>query len=153
MSYEICRERWLGSDPCFVFRNYGAYIKVTYYGLNGSEFRPEDFVKRLKGLFGEFEAVETVKVDGRETTRIKLRYQQGNYYDHDGRYIRQMFLYEEFLVLPLKEGFLVFNFNLNHFTPIPSEFSKAGAPQELYGPTYDEYQSWASFIESCKINQ
>jgi hypothetical protein len=152
-TYEPCHERWLGHDPCFAFRNVKDYIKVTYYGLDDSELKkPEDFVKRLKGLFGKSEALDIVRIDGRETTRIILRYEQGNRHDRDGMFILPMFLYEEFLILPLKKGFLVFNFNMNHFNPIPSEFIKENAPKDFYGDAYDEYQAWRSFTGSCKIN-
>ena len=151
-TYEPCRERWLGPDPCFIFRNHLDYIKVTYYGLDGSEFRkPEDFTGHLKGLFGKFEAMETVKVDGRETTRVKLRYKQGNRYDRDGRYRMTEFLYEEFLMLPLKKGFLTFNFKLDHHVPIPLDLAGKNAPQDPDGAVFDEYRSWISFTESCKI--
>lgn len=153
-TYAQCRERWLGNDPCFTFRNVNDYIKVTYYGLEGSEFKkPEDFIKNLKGLFGQFETSERVKFDGRKTMLIKLRYEQGKHYDHHGGYRLPEFLYEEFLILSLKEGFFVFNFNLNHLTPIPFDFTKESESKNLYGDAYDEYQTWMSFIDSCKINQ
>jgi hypothetical protein len=151
--YEQCRERWLGNDPCFVFRNAANYIKATYYGLDDSKFKkPDDFINHLKGLFGKFHAEDKVKIDGREAVRIKLRYEQGNRHDHDGMFIMPMFLYEEFLILPLKKGFLVFNLNLNHHTPLPSDFARENDSEELYSGAYDEYRIWLQFTESCKIN-
>jgi hypothetical protein len=153
-TYEKCRERWARQDPCFMFSNVHDYIKVTYYGLDGSQFmKPADFLENLRGLFGKYEAVEAVKLGGRDATRIKLRYEHRYYRDHNGDYPLLIFLYEEFLILPVKKGFLVFNFNLNHLTPLPLNFTKEDAPKDLYGDSYDEYQTWLSFIKSCKINQ
>jgi hypothetical protein len=152
-SYESCRERWLGEDPCFTFRQVPDYIKVTYYGLPASKFeKPEAFIENLGNLFGTFNARETVKFNGRETTRIKLRYEQRRDHDRDGRNLLPRFYYEEFLILPLSKGFLVFNFNLNHDTPLPLKFEKEDAPENLYGAVYDEYQTWTSFTESCEVN-
>jgi hypothetical protein len=75
-TYEKCRERWARQDPCFMFSNVHDYIKVTYYGLDGSQFmKPADFLENLRGLFGKYEAVEAVKLGGRDATRIKLRYE------------------------------------------------------------------------------
>lgn len=152
-SYEPCRERWLGADPCFTFRNVPDYIKVTYYGLEASEFKqPGAFIGNLENLFGKFKATETIKLDGRKATRIKLRYEQRRSHDHNGRYLPPRFFYEEFVIVPLTKGFLVFNFNLNHHTPVPSNFKKEDAPEDLYGSVYDEYQTWISFTKSCKVN-
>jgi len=152
-AYEPCRERWLGQDPCFVFRNVHDYIKVTYYGLAGSGFKkPEDFIGNLRDLFGKFEDSGIVELGGREATRIILRYEQRRYHDPDGGHLSPRFLYEEFLILPLEKGFLVLNLKLSHLTPIPLEFTREDAPKELYGAAYDEYQTWVSFTESCRID-
>ncbi len=153
-SYENCRERWLGPDPCFAFRSVNNYIKVTYYGLDDSRFKkPGEFITHLKELFGSIKAAEKVRIDGREATRIKLRYDQGNYRDPHGAHRPPEFIYEEFIILPLKKGFLVFNFKLNHSTPLPADFSREQAQQNLYGNSYDEYQAWVLFTGSCKINR
>ena len=152
-TYEPCRERWLGPDPCFIFRHLHAYIKVTAYGLDGSQFmNPQDFIEKLKGLFNKFEAMETITLGGREATRIKLRYEQSHYRDRDGGNRLASFLYEEFLIVPMEKGFLVFNFDLNRLTPIPLNFTREDASKALYGSVYDEYRDWISFTGSCKIN-
>jgi hypothetical protein len=152
-TYEPCRERWLGPDPCFIFRHIHTYIKVTTYGLDGSKFiNPEDFIENLKGLFDKFEAMEAINLGGREATRIKLRYEQRHYRYRDGGNRQSSFLYEEFLILPMEKGFLVFNFNLNQLMPIPLNFTRDDAPQDLYGSASGEYRDWISFTESCKIN-
>jgi hypothetical protein len=153
-TYEQCQERWLGPDPCFKFTDYRNYIKVTYYGLEGSDFKtPQDLIQRLNGLFGKFEAMDTTKIKNREAVRIKLRYEGGDRHDRDGKYMMPEFRYEEFMLLPLKQGFLVFNFNMNHHVPIPNTFSKEEAPKSLYGDAYENYQTWSSFIESCSVTQ
>ena len=152
-TYEPCRERWLGPDPCFIFRNLHAYIKVTAYGLDGSRFMtPKDFIENLNGLFDKFEAMETLTFGGREATRIKLRYEQSYFHDHDGGRRPASFLYEEFLIVPMEKGFLVFNFNLSRLTPIPLNFIRENAPKNLYGTAYDEYRAWVSFTGNCKMN-
>jgi hypothetical protein len=121
--------------------------------LEGSDFRtPHDLIERLKGLFGKFEAMDTVKIRDREAVRIKLRYEQGGHYDaHSGRYMMPEFRYEEFILLPLKQGFMTFNFSMNSRLPIPGTFSQEGAPKDLYGDAYEAYQSWSSFVESCSV--
>ena len=151
--YEPCRERWLGEDPCFVFRKSNDYIKVTYYGLEGSEFKtPDGFINHLKELIGKFKASDKVKFDSLEATRIKLEYQMGNRQDRDGIFIPPMFLYEEFMILPLNKGFLVFNFNLNRMAPFVSDFTLKNVPEELYNGARDEYSEWQAFTGGCKIN-
>jgi hypothetical protein len=153
-SYEPCRERWLGQDPCFQFTDYRNYIKVTYYGLNGSAFKtPRDLTKRLKDLFGKFEIEDGVKIDGRDARRIKLRYESGGRYEHHGKYLPKEFQYEEFIVLPLARGFLSFNFKLNNYGPIPGTFSKEEATENLYGDAYKNYQTWSSFLKSCFVTE
>lgn len=153
-TYEQCRERWLGPDPCFKFTDYRNYIKVTYYGLEGSYFKtPPDIIQRLKDLFGKFDAMDTIKIKDREAVRIKLRYEGGNRHDRDGKYIMAEFRYEEFILLPLKRGFLAFNFNMNHHVPIPRTFSKEEAPKDLYGDAYENYQTWSTFLESCSVTK
>ena len=96
--------------------------------------------------------METVKIKDREAVRIKLRYGRGGHYDpHTGRYMMPEFRYEEFILLPLKQGFMAFNFNMNSRLPIPRTFSQEGAPKDLYGDAYETYQSWSSFVESCSV--
>lgn len=152
-SYEPCRERWLGEDPCFVFRKSNDYIKVTYYGLDGSEFKtPDGFINHLKELIGEFRARDKFTIDSLEATRIKLEYQTGNRQDRDGMFIPPMFLYEEFMILPLKKGFLVFNFNLNRLSPFVSDFTLKNVPEDLYNGARDEYSEWQAFTGGCKTN-
>ena len=151
-TYEHCQERWLGPDPCFKFTDYRNNIKVTYYGLEGSDFKtPQDLIQRLKGLFGKFEAMDTIKIKGRKAVRIKLRYESGGYHEHHGKYLLPEFRYEEFVLLPLKQGFLAFNFNMNHHIPIPNSFSKEEAPKDLYGNAYEDYQTWSTFLKSCSV--
>lgn len=153
-SYEPCRERWLGPDPCFKFTNYRHYIKVTYYGLEGSAFKtPQDLQERLKGLFGKFTAEDSVQIGNREARRVKLRYESGGYYEHHGKYLPKEFQYEEFIVLPLARGFLAFNFNLNSHGPVPAAFSKEEAPENLYGDARESYQTWSSFLQSCVVTE
>lgn len=153
-AYEQCRERWLGPDPCFKFTDYRNYIKVTYYGLEGSDFKtPQDLISRLKDLFGKFEAMDTIKIKDREAVRIKLRYEGGDRHDRDGKYMMPEFRYEEFILLPLKQGFLVFNFNMNHHVPIPRTFSKEEAPKALDDAAYENYQTWSTFIASCSVTK
>jgi len=96
--------------------------------------------------------MDTVKIRDREAVRIKLRYEQGGHYDaHSGRYMMPEFRYEEFILLPLKQGFMTFNFSMNSRLPIPGTFSQEGAPKDLYGDAYEAYQSWSSFVESCSV--
>jgi len=153
-AYEPCRERWLGPDACFKFTDYRNYIKVTYYGLEGSTFKtPQDMTKRLKDLFGKFEIEDSVKIQNREARRIKLRYESGGHYEHHGKYLPKEFQYEEFIVLPLARGFLAFNFNLVSYGPIPAIFSKEEAPENLYGDAYENYQTWSSFLKSCFVTE
>ncbi len=153
-AYEPCRERWLGPDACFKFTDYRSYIKVTYYGLEGSAFKtPRDLTQRLKDLFGKFAGEEDVKLADREARRIKLRYESGGYYEHHGKYLPKEFQYEEFIVLPLAQGFLAFNFNLVSHGPIPGTFSKEEAPENLYGEAYKNYQTWSSFLQSCFVTE
>lgn len=154
LRYEPCRERWLGPDPCFRFASFNEYVKVTYYGLEGSTFAgPEDFIKNLRGLFGRFEAMDTVTIGGREATRVKLRYDRRDHYDRDGHHRPQRFLYEEFIIVPLKKGYLVFNFNLNQHSPIPVSFDGGEGMNDIHGKARAAYRAWSSFIESCRINQ
>jgi hypothetical protein len=153
-SYEPCRERWLGPDPCFRFTDYRNYIKVTYYGLEGSEFKtPQDLIKSLMGLFGKFEAMDTITIMGRDAVRIKLRYEDRGRWDRDGRYLMKEYRYEEFILLPMKQGFLAFNFNMNRRLPVPRTFSKEGAPKDLYGDAYESYQTWSSFLDGCSVTK
>lgn len=153
-SYEPCRERWLGPDPCFKFTNYRHYIKVTYYGLEGSAFKtPQDLQERLKGLFGKLAAEDSVKIGNREARRVQLRYESGGHYEHHGRYLPKEFQYEEFIVLPLARGFLAFNFNMNSHGPLPAIFSKEEAPEILYGDARESYQTWSSFLQSCVLTE
>jgi hypothetical protein len=51
--YEKGRERWLGPDPTFkLIGDRGAWIRVTLYGLAGSQFRtPGEFRARFDHLF------------------------------------------------------------------------------------------------------
>ncbi len=152
LTYEQCRERWLGRDPCVKFWDYRNYIKVTYYGLEGSDLKtPQDLIERLKGLFGQFESMDTVKIKDREAVRIKLRYEDRPFHAHDGHHTMPEFRYEEFILLPLKQGFMVFNFNMNSFLPIPRTFSQEEAPSALYGDAHEDYQTWSSFLESCSV--
>lgn len=153
-TYEPCRERWLGPDPCFKFTDYRNYIKVTYYGLTGSNFKtPQDLTKRLKDLFGKFEIEDSVKIENRNARRIILRYESGGHYEHHGKYLPKEFQYEEFIVLPLAQGLLAFNFNMNSYGPIPTAFSKEEAPGNLYGDAYENYQTWSSFLKSCFVTE
>jgi len=153
-AYEPCRERWLGPDACFKFTDYRNYIKVTYYGLTGSAFKtPQDLTARLKELFGKFEIEDAVKIENRDAWRIKLKYESGGHYEHHGQYLPKEFQYEEFIVLPLAQGFLAFNFNLVSYGPIPAIFSKEEAPENLYGDAYENYQTWSSFLKSCFVTE
>lgn len=150
--YQKCKERWLGADPCFKFTDYPDYIKVTYYGLEGSDFKShQDMIQKLNDLFGKLEVTDTNKIRGREAAGIKLRYEYSARHDYDGKYMMPEFRYEEFILLPLKQGFLVFNFNMNHHVPIPSSFSKEDAPKDLYDDAYENYQAWSTFLESCSV--
>jgi hypothetical protein len=150
--YAQCEERWLGPDPCFKFTDYRNNIKVIYYGLEGSGFKThQDLIQRLNSLFGKFEVIDTIKIKDREAVRIKLRYDYRAHWDHDGKYKMQEFRYEEFILLPVKQGFLAFNFNMKNHVPIPLTFSKEDAPNGLYGNAYEDYQTWSTFIESCSV--
>lgn len=150
--YEQCRERWLGPDPCFKFTDYQNNIKVTYYGLEGSDFKtPQDLIQLLNGLFGKFETMDTIKIKDREAVRIKLRYEFRAHQDRDGKHMMPEFRYEEFILLPVKQGFLAFNFNMKDYIPIPLTFSKEDAPKDPYGDAYENYQTWYLFLESCSV--
>ena len=153
-AYEPCRERWLGPDACFKFSDYRNYIKVTYYGLTGSAFKtPQDLKERLKDLFGKFAIEDSVKIENRDARRIVLRYESGGHYEHHGKYLPKEFQYEEFILLPLAQGFLAFNFNMQSYGPIPTAFSREEAPANLYGDAYENYQTWSSFLKNCFVTE
>jgi hypothetical protein len=152
LTYEQCTERWSGQDPCVEFSDYRDYIKVTYYGLEGSAFKtPEDLIRELEFLFRKFETRDTVKIKDREAVRIKLREEFRQRPGYEGHYRTLEFRYEEFILLPMKQGFMAFNFTMTRSAPIPRIFSQEEAPEALYGDAYEMYQIWSSFLESCSV--
>jgi len=151
--YKRASERWLGDDPTFKYVNFRDKIQVTHYGLEASGFlTTEEFVTHLKNLFREFKSVETVKVDGKSAKKITIQYEYPAYTGHHGEHVPHRFNYEEFVLLPLEKGFLVFNFDLNHITPIVMSFAPE---EEMTSEWLKEVarlgKTWNKFLKSCVI--
>jgi len=152
------RERWLGKDPTFKYAHqWDDHVRITHYGLSGTHFEtPEDYVAHLENLFDEPEEVKPITIDGREGELIRLRYHYDDYTDVHGAYFPPRFMYEEFAVLPLKEGFLVFNLDMQrHYISFPSEMHPKGGPDPSLTDREKQMISMAKdfheYLNSCKI--
>jgi len=147
------RERWLGDDPTLKYRNGLNLIRITHYGLEDSGFRtPAEYVEHLQKIFDELEAVEPTSLAGREGILVRLRYEHREFTGHHGEYVPAEYSYEEFIIVPMDEGFLVFNLTLHHALPMPEGFYKGdeavtGWEEELF----QQVKTWQKFLASCSI--
>ena len=153
--YEAGRERWGGGDPTFsINKGWATTIRVTHYGLGGSRFKtPEDFESYLDNLFfGERKETKNLTISGKKAKSILLRYEHDEFTDHHGAFIPRQYAYDEFVILPLREGFLVFNLAVYSSAPFPSFIQ----PDEEWHSELDKkmaqtVKDWRSFLKSCKI--
>jgi len=150
---EESRERWLGDDPTLKYGTYSNLVRITHYGLEGSSFRtPEDYEARLENLFTEIESREPVSLAGRPGTLIRLRYENPEFIEHHGGFVSHEFGYEEFIIVPLAKGFLVFNFTLHHHSPMPmNRYTKKDAIGIWEKELAEKLETWKKFLAGCSI--
>ncbi len=151
--YKKGRERWLGSDPTFSYNHYFDRIKVTHYGLESSRYEtPEQYIAHLRNLFGEFKILQTKDIMGKKAELIRIEYDYPEHTGHHGEYVPHEFVYEEFIILPVQEGFLVFNFNIHSIVPMPlSIFTREKAESEWEEKQLQNIKVWRKFLKSCKV--
>jgi len=148
------RERWLGDDPALKYRNDLSLIRITHYGLENSSFEtPEEYMAHLQNIFDELESVEPTSLAGREGISVRLRYEHPEFTGHHGEYISHEYSYEEFIIVPIDKGFLVFNLTLHHALPMPESFYKEdAAAEEWQKELVGKVKTWKKFLKSCSIN-
>ncbi len=155
--YSKARERWLGPDPTFkLARRIYISIRVTLYGLEGSRINtPEEFEEPLDQMFmGDQKTIETVMIDGAKAKSIRIYSERGDHIDYHGGYVPPDYILDEFVILPLEEGFLVFNFTAHWHVPLPD---LSLSPEEADSDTDRAFlivlQEWQSFLKSCRFKE
>jgi len=153
--YVKSKERWHSGDPVFELKNSrGDSIRVTYYGLAGSRFKkPEEFEWWLDTvLAGKPKKISTITIAGQDAKSISLAYKYDENAYRQGRFANREYVYDEFIILPLAEGFMVLNLSFYDYAPIPMLFR----PEEEWYPGSDRdvaliMKQWQDFLNSCKI--
>ncbi|MBF0252655.1 MAG: hypothetical protein HQL29_02465 [Candidatus Omnitrophica bacterium] len=156
--YSKAPSRWLSPDPTFeLTKGVEASIKVTLYGIvDGTKFSaPEAFENKINGLFRNVDRKdENTNVSGKEAKSIKLRYEQFGNTDEYGIYNPTVFVQDEFVIIPLDEGFLLLNLAVYRDFPMPSGPITVEEAYDDYEREYAEIlKDWESFIESCRISE
>ncbi len=146
------RERWSGEDPTVYLKNGHHSIGITHYGLADSQFKtPDDFVRWIKNIFEKVDSESSVRVAGKAGTLIKLQYEYEGYMDHHGAIIPPEYVYEEFLILPAKEGFWALIFSFRQIGP---GFSKKIEGRDVQTRKKDLkalLKTWDRFLKTCQF--
>ena len=154
--YAKARSRWLSPDPTFKLeKSYMASIKVALYGINedtgfSTPGALEDKIDKL--LHDANKTVDTTSVAGKEAKSIQLYYEQSGFTDEHGVYVPENFVHDEFVILPLEEGFLVLNLVISWDFPMPSpSLSVEEADNDYDREVAQIFKDWRIFLKSCSF--
>ena len=154
--YVKARSRWLSQDPAFkLTKGFMVSIKVTLYGITeGTDFSdPGDLEDKINKLFYKVQKTEgTANVAGKEAKDIQLHYEQFGSTDEHGIYIPEVFVHDEFVIVPLEAGFLVFNLAIYWDVPMPlPSLSVEEADNDYDREVAQIFKDWHDFLKSCRF--